>query len=75
MLAQGPPPAWQTQPPLTYDEESARSYPLGNLNCGLVHGIPGPLAITALSSARGVEVGCCRRCAGASQPRSAVMRW
>jgi hypothetical protein len=39
-----------------HDEEQANSYPLGNLNCGLAHGIPGPLALMALSSARDVEV-------------------
>ncbi|MFF2144337.1 lanthionine synthetase C family protein [Kitasatospora sp. NPDC058190] len=55
-LTQGPPPAWHTPPPLMHDEEQANSYPLGNLNCGLAHGIPGPLALMALSSARGVEV-------------------
>nr|WP_179419278.1 lanthionine synthetase C family protein [Streptomyces sp. TLI_235] len=55
-LADGAPPAWYTPAPLLHDEEQARSYPLGNLNCGLAHGIPGPLALMALASGQGVEV-------------------
>ncbi|MFJ9770608.1 lanthionine synthetase C family protein [Kitasatospora sp. NPDC101157] len=69
VLAPGRPPAWHTPPPLMYDEEQARIYPLGNLNCGLAHGIPGPLAIMALSSARGVEV------EGLAQAIRALVRW
>jgi hypothetical protein len=31
-------------------------YPAGNLNCGLAHGIPGPLAVLALALREGHEV-------------------
>ncbi|MFD8595954.1 lanthionine synthetase C family protein [Kitasatospora sp. NPDC059646] len=55
-LAEGPPPAWYTPAALLHDEDQARTYPLGNLNCGLAHGIPGPLALMALASRQGVEV-------------------
>ncbi|MFD8783503.1 lanthionine synthetase C family protein [Kitasatospora sp. NPDC059599] len=52
----GGPPAWYTPAALLHDEEQARAYPLGNLNCGLAHGIPGPLALLALAARSGVEV-------------------
>ena len=38
------------------DETMARLYPNGNLNCGLAHGIPGPLALMALALRCGIEV-------------------
>jgi hypothetical protein len=38
------------------DEETAAMYPHGNLNCGLAHGIPGPLALLALALSRGIAV-------------------
>jgi hypothetical protein len=39
------------------DEEiMVRLYPNGNLNCGLAHGIPGPLGLMALALRSGVEV-------------------
>ncbi|MFE6867706.1 lanthionine synthetase C family protein [Kitasatospora sp. NPDC057692] len=49
------PPAWYTPAALLHDEEQARAYPFGNLNCGLAHGIPGPLAVLALAVRSGVE--------------------
>jgi len=33
-----------------------RLYPYGNINFGLAHGIPGPLALLSLSASHGVEV-------------------
>lgn len=42
-------PAWYTPAHLLGDETTARLYPGGNLNCGLAHGIPGPLATLALA--------------------------
>jgi hypothetical protein len=39
---------------LIRDEATARLYPNGNLNCGLAHGIPGPLALMALALRSGV---------------------
>ncbi|HEY1347129.1 MAG TPA: lanthionine synthetase C family protein [Streptosporangiaceae bacterium] len=50
------PPRWMTPPQQLDDESMARWYPWGNLNCGLAHGIPGPLALLALALRRGVEV-------------------
>jgi len=48
-------PRWMTSPD-TLDDESVRLYPWGNLNCGLAHGLPGPLALLALALRHGVEV-------------------
>ena len=49
------PPRWFTPPQFLYDEATVRMYPHGNLNCGLAHGIPGPLALMALALADGVD--------------------
>jgi hypothetical protein len=46
---------WHT--PAAYLGESMRAaYPHGNLNCGLAHGLPGPLALLAIAARDGVEV-------------------
>jgi hypothetical protein len=50
------PPRWFTPVELMFDETTAAMYPDGHLNCGLAHGIPGPLAFMALAHADGVEV-------------------
>ncbi|WP_445517471.1 lanthionine synthetase C family protein [Streptomyces sp. NEAU-174] len=50
------PPLWATPPELMSNEAMRRSYPAGNLNCGLAHGIPGPLSILALALGEGYEV-------------------
>ena len=42
------PPAWYTPTEFMYDEAARRTYPHGNLNCGLAHGLPGILAYLAL---------------------------
>jgi hypothetical protein len=52
----GPRPRWWTPAELLFDEETAAIYPHGNLNCGLAHGIPGPLALLALAFAHGIRV-------------------
>jgi hypothetical protein len=52
----GGPPRWMTPPQLLGDPSTVRAYPWGNLNCGLAHGVPGPLAVLALASSSGVEV-------------------
>jgi hypothetical protein len=52
----GPRPRWWTPAHLLFDEETAAMYPHGNLNCGLAHGIPGPLALLALAFAGGIRV-------------------
>jgi hypothetical protein len=49
-------PRWWTPTHLTGSEESAALYPHGNLNCGLAHGIPGPLALMALALSNGIRV-------------------
>jgi hypothetical protein len=49
-------PSWYTPVHLMGDETMARLYPNGNLNCGLAHGIPGPLALMALALRFGIEV-------------------
>ncbi|WP_327250124.1 lanthionine synthetase C family protein [Streptomyces sp. NBC_01320] len=49
-------PRWHTPARLMGDESLASRYPYGNLNCGLAHGIPGPLALMALAIEGGVHV-------------------
>src|SRR6266702_1637519 len=49
-------PHWHTPAHLLGDEEMQRLYPNGNLNCGLAHGIPGPLALLSLAHISGVIV-------------------
>jgi hypothetical protein len=49
-------PRWYTPPHLFGDRQMADLFPQGNLNCGLAHGIPGPLALLALAKAHGVAV-------------------
>jgi hypothetical protein len=50
------PPRWYTPPEQMGDEVMSRMYPDGNLNCGLAHGIPGPLATMSLARLAGVDV-------------------
>jgi lantibiotic biosynthesis protein len=50
------PPRWMTPPGLLGDELAARIFPQGNLDCGLAHGIPGPLAVLALALRAGAAV-------------------
>ena len=52
----GPRPRWWTPARLLFDEETVAMYPHGNLNCGLAHGIPGPLTLLALAFSRGIRV-------------------
>lgn len=49
-------PRWSTAPELLYDDAMRARYPAGYLNCGLAHGLPGPLAVLALATIGGVEV-------------------
>ena len=44
---------WHTPTRLLWDEELTRTYPHGNLNCGLAHGLPGVLAFLSLALAAG----------------------
>jgi lantibiotic biosynthesis protein len=49
-------PHWYTPRHLLAGEGMAEHYPQGNLNCGLAHGIPGPLAVMALALEAGLRV-------------------
>lgn len=49
------PPRWHS-PPRLLDDRMRASFPSGNLNCGLAHGIPGPLAVLALACRQDVPV-------------------
>ncbi|MFG1796342.1 lanthionine synthetase C family protein [Nocardia sp. NPDC049149] len=63
-------PNWHT--PFTAmvpDTPMSRSYPNGVLNCGLAHGIPGPLAVLSLAESIGVCV------AGQQEAIERVARW
>jgi lantibiotic biosynthesis protein len=51
----GGPPRWAT-PPEWLEAGMRIQYPAGNLNCGLAHGIPGPLAVLALAMRSGHHV-------------------
>jgi lantibiotic biosynthesis protein len=48
-------PRWATPHEHLY-EDMRETAPEGNLNCGLAHGAPGPLALMSLALAEGVEV-------------------
>jgi hypothetical protein len=50
------PPRWYTPPELFPSEEEKSRYPRGSLNCGLAHGVPGPLAVLALAASDGVPI-------------------
>jgi hypothetical protein len=50
------PPRWWTPAHLLGSEEMTALHPYGNLNCGLAHGIPGPLALLALALLEGIRV-------------------
>lgn len=47
-------PRWYTPSYLLYDDESRKTYPHGNLNCGLAHGVPGIIALLALCLREGL---------------------
>jgi hypothetical protein len=49
-------PRWHTPANLMWDEGMKEVYPVGNLNCGLAHGIPGPLAFLSLAYRAGLKV-------------------
>jgi len=48
-------PRWYTPAHLLWEEMLALT-PYGNLNCGLAHGIPGPLGLLSLAGCSGIEV-------------------
>jgi hypothetical protein len=49
-------PHWHTPPRFIADNATRAAYPGGNLNCGLAHGIPGPLALLSLAATREVII-------------------
>ncbi|WP_025679755.1 lanthionine synthetase C family protein [Paenibacillus massiliensis] len=49
-------PGWYTPPKFLFHDADQRRFPEGYLNCGLAHGIPGPLSLLSLSLMRGIEV-------------------
>jgi hypothetical protein len=49
-------PRWHTPARFMADTSMADHHPYGNLNCGLAHGIPGPLALMALAYRDGALV-------------------
>ncbi len=49
-------PRWYTPVQLLREETMMSLYPHGNLNCGLAHGIPGPLGLLSLARAFGITV-------------------
>ena len=53
-------PVWHTPCALLWDDELRLAYPYGNLNCGLAHGIPGPLAVLSLGLRAGCQLQVCR---------------
>ena len=55
LLSEGDPlPRWYTPAHLLGDDETRAYCPHGNLNFGLAHGVPGPLALLSLAHAAGV---------------------
>ena len=62
------PPRWHT-PADQLDQDQRAWYPDGNLNCGLAHGLPGPLALLAISLRAGVVVD------GAWEAAKGAARW
>ena len=49
-------PHWYTPPEALADPSMLSLHPNGNLNCGLAHGIAGPIALMALALQEGFEV-------------------
>jgi hypothetical protein len=48
-------PRWHT-PPIAISDEGTAPFPRGKLDLGLAHGIPGPMALLALTLRHGIEV-------------------
>jgi hypothetical protein len=62
-------PRWHTPAQLIADENMKKFFPYGNINCGLAHGVPGPLAIMSLAKKAGIEV------SGLTQAIEAIVDW
>jgi len=62
-------PRWYTPAHLLGDEKTMPLYPNGNLNCGLAHGIPGPLGLLSLAHISGIS------CEGIEEAIARVATW
>jgi hypothetical protein len=63
-------PHWHTPPPsLIPGAALAKSYPGGYLDCGLAHGVAGPMALLALARQAGIEV------PGQAEAVERIARW
>ncbi|APB76819.1 MULTISPECIES: lanthionine synthetase C family protein [Paenibacillus] len=49
-------PGWYSPQKFQFLDRDKRNYPLGNFNCGMAHGIPGPLALLSVAYSAGIEV-------------------
>ncbi|KZE73205.1 lantibiotic biosynthesis protein [Paenibacillus jamilae] len=49
-------PGWYSPQKFQFLDRDKNSYPLGNFNCGMAHGIPGPLALLSVAYSAGIEV-------------------
>lgn len=49
-------PGWYISADNQFLEVEKKSYPNGNFNCGLAHGIPGPMALLAIALINDVEI-------------------
>lgn len=56
LLASDELPAWHTPAAFIHDERTKQMFSDGWLNCGLAHGIPGPLATLSLAKLQGAEI-------------------
>ncbi|MFT3772109.1 MAG: lanthionine synthetase C family protein [Minicystis sp.] len=63
------PPRWHTPGRFLREERLRAQHPDGVLNCGLAHGIPGPLALLSLAKLEGVEI------AGLEAAIDALVSW
>ncbi|MEC0210463.1 lanthionine synthetase C family protein [Paenibacillus ehimensis] len=49
-------PGWYVPQKYQFSDQDKMSFPNGSFNCGLAHGIPGPLVLMSLALQKGVEV-------------------
>ena len=49
-------PGWYIAPENLFTNADREKYPQGSFNCGLAHGIAGPLALLSLASQQGIYI-------------------
>lgn len=49
-------PGWFTPSELHLMDRDKQSFPMGSFNCGLAHGVPGPLALLSIAYNNGIEI-------------------